>query len=193
MSKNLERSESQWFTRKSIDGTSHAGREIALLLFSGAMAALSTLVVRRDTMKPITGSCLCGKVAFEVTGTPFKFLYCHCRSCQKSSGSVHAANLAFPGGSVRWTQGEDLIELFVDTKENPGFPRCFCRSCGSPLPKLSRNRQFWAVPSGLLDSDPGMKPQANIYWAEHAHWYVSADQIAKHEGAFVEPDSGGNR
>jgi hypothetical protein len=144
-------------------------------------------------MKPITGSCLCGKVAFEVTAAPLKFLYCHCRSCQKSTGSLHAANLAFPGGSVTWTQGEDHIEFFVDTKENPGFPRAFCRGCGSPVPKLSRNRQFWVVPSGLLDSDPGMRPQANIYWAEHAPWYVSADQLAQHEGPLVEPSSGGKR
>ena len=138
------------------------------------------LNVRQNSMKPITGSCLCGQVAFEVTGTPLKFLYCHCRSCQKSSGSV------------TWTQGEDLIEMFVDTKENPGFPRCFCRSCGSPVPKLSRNRQFWVVPSGLLDSDPGMRPQANIYWAEHAPWFVPADQITKNEGPLTEQGSGGN-
>jgi hypothetical protein len=60
------------------------------------------------------------------------------------------------------------------------------------VPKLSRNRQFWVVPSGSLDSDPGMRPQANIYWAEHALWYVSADQIPKHEGPLVEQGSGGN-
>ena len=137
-------------------------------------------------MKQITGSCLCGKVAFEIAGTPIRFSYCHCRSCQKSSGSIHAANLAFPLGSVRWTQGEDLIELFVDTKENPGFPRGFCRSCGAPVPKLSRNRQFWVIPSGLLDSDPGMRPQANIFWAEHAPWCVSVDQIAKNDGPWVQ-------
>ena len=139
-------------------------------------------------MKPISGSCLCGKVAFEVNGAPLMFLYCHCRSCQKSSGSVHAANLAFPNNSVVWTQGEDHIELFVDTHENPGFPRRFCRSCGSPVPKLSRNQKFWVVPSGLLDSDPGLRPQANIYWAEHAEWYVSPDQIPKQEGPLVQRD-----
>jgi hypothetical protein len=136
-------------------------------------------------MKTISGSCLCGKVAFEVAGTPIRFIYCHCRSCQKSSGSVHAANLAFPEGSVKWTRGEDLLELFVDTGENPGFPRCFCRSCGAPVPKVSRSRQLWVVPSGSLDSDPDMVPQANIFWAEHAPWFVSADQIAKNEGALM--------
>ena len=134
-------------------------------------------------METITGSCLCGKVAFEVCGAPLKFLYCHCRSCQKGSGSLHNANIAFPQDSVRWTSGEELIERYVDSSENPGYPRWFCRTCGSPVPKLSRNQKFWVVPSGLLDSDPRIRPQANIYWAEHASWYVSADQLAKHEGA----------
>ena len=142
-------------------------------------------------MTRIPGSCLCGKVAFEVTGTPLKFLYCHCRSCQKSTGSIHAANLAFPEGSVRWVRGEELIELFVDTNENPGFPRRFCGNCGSPVPKLSRNGKFWVVPSGTLDADAGMRPQANIYWAEHAPWYVPADHLIKHEGPFVDQRADG--
>lgn len=133
-------------------------------------------------MKPITGSCLCGQIAFAVSGAPLRFLYCHCRSCQKGSGSIHNANLAYPLDSVTWTRGEDRIERFVDTSENPGYPRWFCRTCGAPVPKLSRSRQFWVVPSGSLDADPGFRPQANIYWAEHAPWYISPDAIAKHEG-----------
>lgn len=84
-------------------------------------------------------------------------------------------------------QGEDQIERFVDRTENPGFTRCFCRHCGSLVPKLSRDQRFWVVPSGLLDADPGARPQANIYWAEHAPWYVPAEQLAKNEGPWVEP------
>jgi hypothetical protein len=136
-------------------------------------------------MNTLKGSCLCGKVAFEVRGKPLLFLYCHCRSCQKSSGSVHVANLAFPLDSVSWTRGEDLIERFVDKSENPGFTRRFCKNCGSVVPKMSRSNEFWVVPSGLLDSDPGMRPQANIYWSEHAPWCVAVNQIPKCEGKYV--------
>ena len=150
---------------------------------SGAVWLMGTV---RHFMKTLKGSCLCGSVAFEVTGKPFRFLYCHCRSCQKSSGSVHVANLGFPLDSVSWTRGADLIGRFVDAKDNPGFTRCFCRHCGSVLPKLSRNQKFWVVPSGLLDSDPEMRPQANIFWAEHAPWYVPVEQIPTFEGPYVE-------
>ncbi|MDX2110641.1 MAG: GFA family protein [Verrucomicrobiota bacterium] len=137
-------------------------------------------------MNTIRGSCLCGKVAFEVTGAPLMFLYCHCRSCRRSSGSIHAANLAFREGSVRWTQGEELVAKYIDAEENPGFPRCFCKNCGSPVPKLSRNGKYWVVPSGCLDSDPGIRPQANIFWSEHAPWYDSVDQLPKYDGPLVQ-------
>lgn len=65
------------------------------------------------------------------------------------------------------------------------YPRAFCRQCGSPVPKLSRNGQFWVVPSGSLNMDPGIRPQGNIYWAEHAPWLVSFEEIQKHEAAWV--------
>jgi hypothetical protein len=35
------------------------------------------------------GSCLCGAVRYEVTGTPTAFDLDHCSRCRKSSGSVH--------------------------------------------------------------------------------------------------------
>jgi hypothetical protein len=102
------------------------------------------------------------------------------------------ANLGFPLDSVSWTRGEDLIGRFVDANDNPGFTRCFCRNCGAPVPKLSRNQKFWVVPSGLLDSDPEMRPQGNIFWAEHAPWYVPVEQIPKFEGRYVEQGAAPN-
>lgn len=149
----------------------------------------------RHFMRGLKGSCLCGSVAFEVKGEPLIFLYCHCKSCQKSSGSIQVANLGFPPDSLSWVRGEELVGRFVDAKDNPGFTRCFCRNCGSPLPKLSRSQKFWVVPSGLLDSDPGTRPQGNIYWAEHAAWYVPVEELPKFEGAYVEPGkaAGGDR
>lgn len=133
-------------------------------------------------MTTIPGSCLCGRVAFEVSGRPLKFLYCHCRSCQKSTGSAHVSNLGYPLGALRWLRGEELIGEFTDTTDNVGFIRRFCRECGSVVPKQSRDKQLWVVPGGLLDGDPGVRPEANIFWAEHAPWYVSVDQIPTHDG-----------
>lgn len=42
--------------------------------------------------EPITGSCLCGGIQYEVTGEPMKRVMCHCENCRKFTGSSFMAN-----------------------------------------------------------------------------------------------------
>jgi hypothetical protein len=37
-----------------------------------------------------------------------------------------------------------------------------------------------------------MRPQGNIFWAEHAPWYVPVEQIPKFEGRYVDPGAAPN-
>ncbi|WP_316042302.1 hypothetical protein [Idiomarina sp. OT37-5b] len=39
-------------------------------------------------MTTYSGSCLCGKVTFEVTGEFDRFYLCHCQHCQKDNGGA---------------------------------------------------------------------------------------------------------
>ena len=57
----------------------------------------------------ISGSCLCGEVQYTVEGKFDHFFLCHCRHCQKDTGSAHAANLFSHGGQLTWSQGEALV------------------------------------------------------------------------------------
>lgn len=133
-----------------------------------------------ETKKPIQGSCLCGSIKFESTATPSTFLYCTCRSCQKTTGSAHATNLMVPVASLVWTEGESLIRKYVEQNENPGFPTWFCSQCGSFLPHISRSGEDYVIPAGLLDVEIETSPQAVIYWEECPSWYRSTDSLAKH-------------
>lgn len=36
----------------------------------------------------ITGRCLCGAVQYELAGKPLPTAVCHCRNCQRQSGSA---------------------------------------------------------------------------------------------------------
>ena len=56
-------------------------------------------------MPPMTGGCLCGAVRYESTGEPGFALLCHCRDCQRQSGSAFAAGWRVPAASFRVTQG----------------------------------------------------------------------------------------
>jgi hypothetical protein len=63
-------------------------------------------------MANITGGCLCGRVRYTVTGEPAFSGLCHCRNCQRYTGSAFEALIAFPAASVS-VQGE--LKAYDDT------------------------------------------------------------------------------
>jgi hypothetical protein len=76
------------------------------------------------------GSCLCGAVKLEVTGSPAAMGYCHCRSCRSwSAGPVNAFSLWKPE-DVRITSGADNVATFEKTKLSQ---RQYCKKCGGHL------------------------------------------------------------
>jgi hypothetical protein len=82
-------------------------------------------------MTSITGGCLCGRVRYAVTGEPVFSGLCHCRNCQRYTGSSFEAVIAFPTASVS-VQGE--LKTYNDTGDS-GQPvhRNFCPNCGSGI------------------------------------------------------------
>jgi len=62
-------------------------------------------------VSPMTGGCLCGAVRYESTGEPGFALLCHCRDCQRQSGSAFAAGWRVPAAGFRVTQGAPKLYL----------------------------------------------------------------------------------
>ncbi len=124
----------------------------------------------------IPGSCLCGSVKFEVTPPFAAFRYCHCSRCRKASGAAHAANAFLPEKQFRWLAGESLTKRF----NLPGAKRfavAFCSQCGTRVPHKTGENML--IPAGLLDGDPGARPEHSIFWKSKAAWYVSPQEMPK--------------
>jgi hypothetical protein len=76
------------------------------------------------------GSCFCGAVKLEATGSPEAMGYCHCSSCRSwSGGPVNAFSLWKPD-SVRVTSGAEHLATFQKT---PLTERQYCSKCGGHL------------------------------------------------------------
>jgi hypothetical protein len=58
------------------------------------------------------GTCLCGDVAFEMTGPIEPLVHCHCSMCRKHHGAAFASFVSVPEASFRWLRGEDGIARF---------------------------------------------------------------------------------
>jgi hypothetical protein len=136
---------------------------------------LPDLPVRDPAGRP-RGSCLCGAVGFILEGEPTRCHHCHCSRCRKARGAAHASNVFTAADGVRFTRGEDRLASY----KLPGaryFAQVFCRDCGSPMPRVDRERGLAVVPLGALDDDPGMQPQRHIFVGSKAPWYTIADAL----------------
>lgn len=125
----------------------------------------------------ITGTCLCGAVAYEIRGPFTHFRHCHCSRCRKASGASHATNAVVPPDAFRWLRGEADVSRF-DLPQAASFATAFCRRCGSPLPHLTRSGRSVIVPAGTFDGDPGQRPSQHVFWPSRAPWTDSPGELS---------------
>ena len=123
------------------------------------------------------GSCLCGKITFEILGDFENFFLCHCEYCRKDTGSAHAANLFSSTASLHWLTGEHMARTF--DYQSSGHIKSFCPECGSALPNLQMNGKVLVVPAGCLDSNIPLRPQGHIFLANKANWDYDLDKIPR--------------
>ena len=120
---------------------------------------------------PLTGSCNCGAVAFEISEPLVGATYCHCTRCQRRTGAGASPNGRTAPGSFRIVRGEDRLGSWAPPD---GAEKFFCADCGSSL--FSRNPQGGVgVRLGVIDGDPGVAPTAHQFTAYAASWEAIPD------------------
>ncbi|MBE9516350.1 MAG: GFA family protein [Proteobacteria bacterium] len=129
----------------------------------------------------IPGSCLCGEVSYQFSGSARVFQYCHCTRCQKVTGSAHASNIIVNPDQFQWLTGEQSVGRF-ELAEAKHFATSFCKKCGSSLPWLTQSGRAVVIPAGTLDVDPGARPLQNIFFADRAPWYIEVCDLVKYDG-----------
>ena len=105
----------------------------------------------------MTGGCLCGGVRFVVTEPPNKVGTCHCRRCQRWSGSAFSVGVRFRKSAVQFTNGEPKVYRSSSIME-----RGFCTGCGSPfiywyLVEVMHSEDVW-ISLGTFDNPEQFKP-----------------------------------
>jgi hypothetical protein len=131
-------------------------------------------------MKKVKGSCLCGSISYEITGSLGVFQYCHCSRGRKFTGSAHAANIIVAPNQFTWLKGEELLGRY-EVPDAKHFATSFCEKCGTSLPWLTKSGKAVVVPAGGLDGDPEIKPFQNIYYESRAEWYTDASELIKYD------------
>ena len=106
------------------------------------------------------GSCFCGAVEIEVTGTPEGMGYCHCRSCRSWSGGPVNAVTLWKTDAVKVKSGAENIAMFQKT---PLSQRQYCKKCGGHL-------MTGHAPLGLIDVFAATIPTLNFVPGVHVNY-----------------------
>ncbi len=126
------------------------------------------------------GSCLCEKVKFEVEGEFQSFFLCHCKFCQKDTGSAHAANLFSTNSKFTWLLGDSFVKTFTLPKTR--HAKSFCSECGSALPIIQNAGKLLVVPAGSLDVPVDIKPNAHLFVGSKANWEEKLEELQGFDG-----------
>jgi len=117
------------------------------------------------------GGCTCGQVRYRVEAAPLIVHACHCRWCQRETGSAFVINAVVEASHVPLLQGE--VEL-IDTPSASGrgqkvarCPRCQV-ALWSHYPQAGPAVCFIRV--GTLDNPDAFPPDVHIYTDSKQPW-----------------------
>ena len=118
------------------------------------------------------GGCLCGAVRYRVTGDPTWSGACHCKQCQRGSGTAFATFASFLDSQVEITKGRGKEYQYISDESGRWLRIQFCDTCGTPListAEYAPGRQV--ITSGTFD-DPDWLDIDEHIWTKSAHHSV---------------------
>ena len=134
-----------------------------------------------DSGKKLQGSCLCGKIGFEIADQPHMTANCHCLSCQKTSGAGHAFHLMFNTDQVKISGEPKGYQWTADSGNQ--VTTYFCPDCGSSTHGMSSGfPHMITVRAAVLDQSEGLAPQISVYARRLRDWDRLADEAPAFEG-----------
>lgn len=115
------------------------------------------------------GGCLCGQVRYSFQGEPLIVAVCHCRHCQRQSGSAFSLVVAVPDGAIAQT---GPTKTFADWGTS-GLPvhRVFCPECGSPITsRIEVMPGVTFIKAGTLDEPGRWTPTLEVFCSVRWPW-----------------------
>ena len=116
----------------------------------------------------VTGSCLCGRVRYEIVGAVKRTSHCHCTMCQKQHGAAFASYANVASEAFSYTSGRESVARY---QSSPEVTRCFCQHCGSNLTwQMAQIDERIAVTLGTFDTPFEGVVTTELHLEDRASW-----------------------
>ena len=94
----------------------------------------------------------------------------------KATGTAHSCEVIVKASAFRWLRGVTSV-VRLDLPQARSFATAFCKTCGSPMPHLTRSGREVIVHAGGFDEPLGAVPDRHVHWSSRADWYVHGDGL----------------
>ncbi|QNQ11577.1 GFA family protein [Sphingomonas alpina] len=126
------------------------------------------------------GGCECGATRYRMHGDPIMTNCCHCRDCQRITGSAFAINAMTETDRIEILQGEPLVRSLE--REGAGDTRAWrCGVCDTLLyadhPMFGDKARF--VRAGTLDQGELLTPDAHYFIRSKYPWVTIPVGVAQ--------------
>ena len=126
-----------------------------------------------DPSQIFEGHCTCNEVRYRITGEPLFVHCCHCRWCQRETGSAFVLNAMIEAERVELLQGEVEVVL-TPSESGKGQKISRCPTCHVALwsnyPGGGDAVRFVRV--GTLDEPDRLPPDVHIFTMSKQPWVI---------------------
>ncbi|MBV8492542.1 MAG: GFA family protein [Alphaproteobacteria bacterium] len=132
-------------------------------------------------MAQIVGGCLCGKVRYSANAEPMFTGACHCKTCQKESGSAFNIVVAVPQSALSIQGSPKTYARSGDSGQQ--VVHRFCPDCGSTItsePAAMPGASI--IRAGTLDDTSWLQPAMEIYCDNAQPWVKLAGERQRFPG-----------
>jgi hypothetical protein len=135
-----------------------------------------------------TGGCACQAIRDRITGAPAFVFMCHCRDCQRATGSTYAPNAWFPYAQVQYVKGEPGFHVVTGESGKPVYHE-FCAKCGSSVGMRSDGYSgYRAVRIASLDDPDLLESVADVWTGSRIRWDPLHPTLPKYESVVPEQE-----
>jgi hypothetical protein len=131
----------------------------------------------------VTGQCHCGVITYEAEVEPGTVNVCHCRDCQRLTGSAFRVTIPAPAAQFRLLSGTPRHYVKV---ADSGARRvhAFCERCGTPVYACApENPQVYSLRLGALNERDALGPPVREIWIRRRlSWIAKVDGATQVDG-----------
>src|SRR4249920_2583929 len=111
----------------------------------------------------LEGGCSCGAVRYRMASAPMFVHCCHCRDCQRQTGSAFVLNALIETDRVELLSG-DTKPFVLPTESGRSQIVSRCPACGTAVwSEYGGAKALRFVRVGTLDEPQAMPPDVHIY------------------------------